>query len=109
MAKNIVCCTIQSRSSLTKYYNLLLFHFSFDYVEVIGEDASITDFDTNEAVSGLTIAKQAESTDMLAGVRVMKVTYTAHKRLPPGTSLAGLERLDVNHCTKRVLLDQKSM
>lgn len=86
--------------SLTKYYNLLIFHTSVDHVEVIGEDANVTNFDTNEAMVGMTVAEREAYTERLGAVRVLTVTYAPLTRLPPGTLLTGLERLDVNGCTE---------
>jgi len=85
--------------SLVRYYNLLMFQNSSTGLEIIGEDATITDFSTNSAEDGLTAEELNTYTTLLGSILVLKSNITFLSQLPPGTRFTNLETLDVNNCT----------
>ena len=85
--------------SLIKYYNLLMFQTSSTSLEVIGEDASITDFLSNQAQDGMTVTEEATYQNLLANVTDLIFTILTVSQLPPGTLFTGLVTLDFNGCS----------
>lgn len=85
--------------SLIKYYNLLMFQVSSATLEVIGEDASVTDFSTNQAQNGMTVTEETAYQNLLANMTDLIFTIKTVSQLPPGTLLTGLQTLDFNGCT----------
>ena len=85
--------------SLIKYYNLLMFQASTTTLEVIGEDASITDFSVNQAQSGMTVTEESAYQDLLASVTNLIFTIKTVSHIPPGTLFTSLTTLDFNGCS----------
>ncbi len=85
--------------SLIKYYNLLMFQASATTLEVIGEDASITDFSVNQAQNGMTVTEETAYQNLLASVTDLIFTIKTVSQLPPGTLFSGLTTLDLNGCS----------
>ena len=85
--------------SLIKYYNLLMFQVSSATLEVIGEDASVTDFSTNQAQNGMTVTEETTYQNLLANMTDLIFTIKTVSQLPPGTLFTGLQTLDFNGCT----------
>lgn len=85
--------------SLTKYHNLLMFQISANTMHVIGEDASIIDFETNATEVGMTVAEQQEYNNLLASITTIRIVFLNLNTLPPGTSFTGLKILELNNCS----------
>lgn len=85
--------------SLIKYYNLLMFQVSSTVLEVIGEDASVTDFSSNQAQTGMTVTEETTYQNLLANITDLIFTIKTISQLPPGTLFTSLETLDFNGCT----------
>jgi hypothetical protein len=67
-------------------------------MEVIGEDASVTDFSTNQAQNGMTVTEETTYQNLLANVTDLIFTMKTVSQLPPGTLFTGLQTLDFNGC-----------
>ena len=85
--------------SLIKYYNLLMFQVSSTTLEVIGEDASVTDFSSNQAQSGMTVTEETTYTTLLANITDLRFNIKTVSQLPPGSLFTNLQTLDFNGCT----------
>ena len=85
--------------SFTKYHNLLMFQTSVTTMEVIGEDTSVTDFQTNGAEASMTASEAEAYRALLASILTLRVKHTQLTVLPPGSLFTGLEHLDLNGCT----------
>jgi len=85
--------------SLIKYYNLLMFQVSSTTLEVIGEDASVTDFSSNQAQNGMTVTEETTYTTLLANITDLIFTMKSVSQLPPGSLFTSLQVLDCNGCT----------
>lgn len=85
--------------SLIKYYNLLMFQVSSTTLEVIGEDASVTDFSSNQAQSGMTVTEETTYTTLLANITDLIFNIKTVSQLPPGSLFTNLQTLDFNGCT----------
>lgn len=85
--------------SLIKYYNLLMFQVSSTTLEVIGEDASVTDFSSNQAQNGMTVTEETTYTTLLANITDLIFTIKTVSQLPPGSLFTSLQTLDFNGCT----------
>lgn len=84
---------------MIKYYNLLMFQASSTTLEVIGEDANITDFSINQAQIGMTVTEETAYQNLLANVTDLIFTIKTVSQLPPGTLFTSLVTLDFNGCT----------
>ena len=84
---------------MIKYYNLLMFQVSSTVLEVIGEDASVTDFSSNQAQTGMTVTEETTYQNLLANITDLIFTIKTISQLPPGTLFTSLETLDFNGCT----------
>ena len=76
-----------------------MFQTSSTSLEVIGEDASITDFLSNQAQYGMTVTEEATYQNLLANVTDLIFTILTVSQLPPGTLFTGLVTLDFNGCS----------
>ena len=76
-----------------------MFQTSSTSLEVIGEDASITDFLSNQAQDGMTVTEEATYQNLLANVTDLIFTILTVSQLPPGTLFTGLVTLDFNGCS----------
>lgn len=85
--------------SLVQYYNLLMFQSTDTVMEVIGEDASVSDFASNPAEDGMTATETDEYRQKLAGIETLRIKYLGTTRLPPGTFFTGLRHIEMNNCT----------
>lgn len=85
--------------SLIKYYNLLMFQASSTTLEVIGEDANITDFSSNQAENGMTVTELNTYQTLLGNITELIFKTTTITKLPPGTLLTSLTILDFNSCS----------
>lgn len=85
--------------SLTKYYNLLIFHETPKSASVIGEDATITSFATNIAEIGLTQDQLDDYVAALGMIESLTISFKALSTLPPGNRLSALIELHAHGCT----------
>lgn len=85
--------------SLTKYYNLLIFHETPTSASVIGEDGTITSFATNTAEVGLAQTQLDDYVAALSNIQSLTISFKALSTLPPGNRLVSLIELNANGCT----------
>ena len=76
-----------------------MFQVSSTVLEVIGEDASVTDFSSNQAQTGMTVTEETTYQNLLANITDLIFTVKTISQLPPGTLFTSLETLDFNGCT----------